>query len=176
MSQTISYTFYLPYSSDVYFPINYITLPTPQSQIYSQTQLTRQIQSTPDASTALGLGTASSIKTVIIDQQGQNNYICEGLLNFNGEANGETGGDIPPKGVLAYSVSLLNQTTVPTSATNVSVIIIPPGQSSITSVAVINTSLSSGAYFGATGIIYITNYADETIPRKFVVEGIWGVS
>ena len=97
------------------------------------------------------------------------------MLNFNGEANGETGGDIPPKGVLAYSVSLLNQTTVPTSPTDVSVIIIPPGQSSITSAAVITTSLSSGAYFGATGIIYVTNYADETIPRKFVVEGVWGI-
>lgn len=172
MSQTFSYTFYIPYSSDVLFPIYYNVLPTPQSQLYSQVQLTRQIQSTPDSSTALGLGTSSSIKTVVIDQQGQNNYICEVMLNLNGDAEGE---NIPPKGVLAFSVSLLNQTTIPTSPTSNSSLIIPPGESSVTTPVVINPLLSSGVYFGATGIIYVTNYADETIPRKYIVEGIWGV-
>ena len=153
MSNTHIYTFYLLQSTSVRFPILNVSLPAPQSQKFSQTQYTVQIQSTPDASTALGLGTASDVITIIVDQQGQYNFISNNLLNMNGEANGQTGGDIPPKGVLALTSSILadwNQSN--------------PGPVK----AVVNTSLCSGAYFGATGVAVITHI--DTDPSVGVTE------
>ena len=73
---------------------------------FNKLKLQKQIQSTTDPSTALGLGTISSIKTTVVDQQGQVNYNHQLLLNMNGSQSGE---DIPPKGVLALCFSLLNQ-------------------------------------------------------------------
>jgi len=171
MSQTYSYTFYLPSDPGkaAIFGIDFKKLPPPQSQVYQLMQATRQIQSTPYKETALGLGTASTVKTTIVDQQGQVNYLQDGLLNFNGEANGKTGGDIPPKGVLALCFSLFNITPVPTSISFSPYVIVPPGQDSVTVKGVVNTALCSGAYFGAVGIAYVTQYPDRNIPYKYEV-------
>jgi len=159
MSQTYSYTVYIPASSGVAFPIAYTSLPAPQSQVFQQIQITRQIQSTPDSATALGLGTQSAFRTVVVDQQGQVNYIQLSLLNFNGVLNGE---NIPPKGVLAINTSLLNQTPAPTSPSDVVRVIIPPGEQTVTFEGVVDTALCSGAYFGASGKCIFTNYVNQS--------------
>jgi len=166
MSQTFSYTFYVPAYSTVEFPIRFVNLPAPQSQVFQQTQTTKQIQSTTDPSTALGLGTISSIKTTIVDQQGQVNYNHQLLLNMNGSQSGE---DIPPKGVLALCFSLLNQTTVPKDASDYTKIIIPAGQNYITIPGTVVASLCSGAYFGAVGTWKLTHYSDPAILCEYNV-------
>ena len=170
MSGPFSYTFYIPLSSGVVFPVTFEKATGDGSQVYSEIQITRQIESSLDPTISLGLGTTNCLKTVVVDQQGQINYLHLVLLNFNGEANGQTGGDIPPKGVLAVNYSFLNQTTLPTSPSDNSTVIIPPGQSSITLKGVINPALSSGAYFGAIGTTRVTHYADANTHYKYEVE------
>jgi len=155
MSQTFSYTFYIPVLSMVKFSIFEKTLPAPQSQQYLLKQFTSQLQSTPDSSTALGIGTESSISTCIIDQQGEINYITEMFFNMNGSESGE---DIPPKGVLAAVISGQNYIWK-----------VPPGQDFMVMKGLINPLTCSGAYFGAVGTCNITKYADNTIPEKYVV-------
>jgi hypothetical protein len=156
MSQTFSYTFYIPVTQMVKFSILEKTLPAPQSQQNLLNQYTVQLQSTPDASTALGIGTESSIATFIVDQQGQINDIIEMFFNMNGS---ETGGDIPPKGVLAVVFSCQSK----------HVFEVPPGEEYIVVKGLINTLTCNGAYFGAVGTCVITEYADKTIPEKVVV-------
>lgn len=156
MSKIYSYTFYSPFSSQVTFPIFNKSLPAPQSQQYIKNQYTGQIQSTPYASTALGLGTSSVIDTLIFDQQGQMNEITESLFNMNGLESGQTGGDIPPKGVLAVVVSQLNSSDF------------IPELETIEIKGVVNTACCNGAYFGAVGTCVMTYYADAR-PAKVVV-------
>ena len=154
MSQTFSYTFYIPSTSIVEFVILDKMLPSPQSQQYFLGQYTLQLQSTPDSSTALGIGTESSIYRCITDQQGQINDTVEMFFNMNGSESGE---DIPPKGVLAVVFNNTNEMQV------------PPGQDFMVLKGLINTLTCSGAYFGAVGSSVMTKYADETIPEKVVV-------
>jgi len=151
MSEPISFTFYSP-NDEAIFVILEKRLPAPQSQAYYLWQLTGQIQSTQDASTALGLGTSSSFSTWIYDQQGQTNEFYESLYNFNGL---ETGENMPPEGVLAIVMSGYNGMWD-----------VPPGQDSMVIKGLINTLNCSGAYFGAVGTGNMTYYADQTIPAK----------
>jgi hypothetical protein len=152
MSGPFSYTFYSPFSSQVAFPISNETLPAPQSQKYIKTQYTGQIQSTPDSSTALGLGTSSVIDTLIFDQQGQLNEIIESLFNMNGLETGD-----PPKGVLACVVSQLNTSEF------------IPEQDTIVVKGLVNTAYCNGAYFGAVGTCNFTYYSDAR-PAKIDVK------
>jgi len=155
MSEPISFTFYSP-NDEAIIEIFYNRLPEPQSQQYWLGQYTGQIQSTQDASTALGLGTSSSLCRWIVDQQGGLNEIYESLYNFNGL---ETGENTPPEGVLAIVMS-----------TRGSMWEFPPGQDSIVIKGLINTLNCSGAYFGAVGTGNMTYYADQTIPAKVDVK------
>jgi len=153
----MTFTLYIPQGINASFPISYVALPAPQSQKYQMIQLTRQIQSTPDAATALGLGTLSSLRTTIVDQQGQVNAPWLHLYNLNS-----------PEGTLAVQVSHFNSTTIPMSANQVPTIIIPDGESSVTFQGSIDTNLCSGYYFGAVGTTEHTVYADKS-PNKVVV-------
>jgi len=148
-----SYTVYLPPLSEVVFPVEVVTLTPPQSQLWAKVQITGQIQSTEDAETALGLGTSSAVVTEIVAQNGQTNIITELLLNLNGEANDETGKDIPPVGVLALTNSFcgLNQS-------------IP-----LVIVGSITTALCADSYQGAQGLYRLTRYADGVTPAELEV-------
>jgi len=156
MSQTYSYTVYLPLATEVEFPIFDVEAPAPQSQKYLFTQYTGQIQSTPYKETALGLGTFVTLKSQISNQQGEVNENIQLLLNFNGEANDNVGDDIPPKGVLSFNLSVLN----------------PPDEPIVEDFiykGIITTELNNGAYFGVIGTVNLHRYADETNPAKVVI-------
>jgi len=155
MSKPIFLTFYNP-NTEAQFIILDETLPAPQSQKYRLAQYTGQIQSTQDASTALGLGTVSSIETQIYDQQGQLNETYESFYNFNGL---DTGENTIPKGVLAIVMPAVNDTWI-----------VPPGQELIVVKGLINTLNCSGAYYGAVGTGDMTFYAVRTIPPKVDVK------
>jgi coproporphyrinogen III oxidase len=169
MSQTFSYKLYAPSSlvGAVVFPIVFKTLPAPQSQLYQLIQVTKDLQSTTNPETALGLGTSSILKTTVVDQQGQINYTSVISFIMNGEANGETGGDIPPKGVVTFTLSLLNGSTLPSKANDdVRPIVYGPSTSWD---CIINTSLCSGAYFGAVGIATITHLSNPYVPYEYTI-------
>jgi hypothetical protein len=149
-----TYTVYLPPLSEVIFPVEVVTLTPPQSQEWAIVQVTGQIQSTEDAKTALGLGTSSAVATKVVAQNGETNIITELLLNLNGEANGETGGDIPPRGVLALTHSFCGPLDQ----------LIP-----LVIVGSVATALSTDSYQGAQGLYRLTRYADGVTPAKLEV-------
>ena len=158
MSQPQTLTVYIPSPSNpANFPISYVSLPAPQSQIYQLMQSTYQIQSTPDPATALGLGTLSTIRTTIVDQQGQNNAPSTHLLNLNN-----------PQGTLAITVQHFNTTTIPMSANETPKTIFPPGQSTAILKGIINTSLCNGYYFGAVGTTQHTVHANRS-PTQIII-------